>query len=391
MNRDFDFSFRLFVIGILVCLEAALIFSLPNEAPGQFKWFLVACISSVITSEFFIRPNYGLPAALLFGYCVINASWFWIWKDNRYFPVGAYDQLGLRFFAADGIAKLLLLIPPILLISNTKRWMFGAAKKLAAIFCFGNVTLVYFAFFFEPGWCQAVNSCGGSLSNPSMNASATVCALPFLMDSLDGWKRRFVWIFVAGAIFLSKSSVGIGLFALCALFYAVRFQYWKSLAALPFVGFAGFLISGQQFLSSNGRFLMWDFFMTKWWANPINYTFGTGYGTFGVFSANLQLAENMETSAWWVWMHNDWLEILFTLGVVGLFLSLLTYLDALKKLVLRGEYTALISLLLFGIVMGVNYPLHSPISAIFGAWLILFALQKPEDNKNELVLLRQDC
>lgn len=379
----------------------AFVLLMPYESPSQYKWFILAVLSSAFTGWAFVLPRLGVSAALLFSYCVINGAWFWIWRENRYLALcvsdtsgrcvvnngmvmpDVYTQQAIKLYAADGIAKLLLVLPPLFYVLKDRVTVVKIGGFLASAFCLLNVVMVWSVFLFSGHWCQPVNSCTGAISNPSMNSSMIVVALPFLIDSTKGWVRYLLLALSVGAVLLSQGSVGVGLLAAMACLYAIRFKWWKILALAPISLLVGWLAFGGGFLSTGDRWVTWVFMMKAWANKPVHYFFGTGYGTFGIFSANLQKASGLHGNNWWVWMHNDWLEIVFTLGLVGGILAAATYLASLKGLVFRKEYTAAISLCLFGLTMGMNFPLHHPLSCALGAWLVVYGLLKdsPEERK----------
>lgn len=379
----------------------ALVLMMPQESPAQTKWFLISILSAWFMGEKIIRPRLGTPAAMLFGYCVINGAWFWVFQNNRYINLGvidpttgkwmldAYTQQAIRLFAADSIAKLLLVIPPLLYAIKNRDKLLMWGGEIAALFCLVNVLMVFYSLFFEPGWCQVTNSCGGALSNPSMNASLIVVTLPFIIDRTEG-KCRWVLIgLTVIALILSKARIGFGLLAALSVLYAIKEGYWKAAIASPLVLLAGKLgmglISNKPMFGDGGRLEVYQFFMAAWAQNSRNWVFGTGYGTFGIFSANLQRASGKWDNDWWITLHNDWLEILFALGIVGLVLAVAVYLCSMLRFYMRGEYAEAISLVLLGLMMGCNFPLHHPISALFSAWLVVTGLIRPVFEERKLL------
>jgi hypothetical protein len=367
----------------------AIVLALPVDSPYQTKWFLLALLSTYWIAQKYIRPKLGVIAAIFFSYVIVNGAWFWLWEKNRYYSVQPYDQLALRYYTADAIAKLFLILIPIAIVLQNRQKALQIGGNLAALFCAVNVAMVHMQFFLSGHWCAPTNTCGGALGNPSMNSTLIVVTMPFVIDYLWGRSR---WIFIAlavGAVFLSKGSVGVGMLAALACLYAVRFRMWKLLALAPISLLAGLAVFKTHMLNTGTRWQIWEFMIGNWWNNPLHYWFGTGLGNFGVFSVNLQMKFKFMDGQWWTWLHNDWLQFLFELGFIGLGLAVMVYLIALSRYIRRGEGREAIALVLFGLAMAMNYPLHTSLGCLLGAWLVLVGLLRTDENKR--AEMKKEC
>lgn len=350
-------------------------------------------------------PKFGIIPGALFGYMGLNAIWIWLFKHNRYeflcvsdvrkpgcllnennLPMlDAYTQQALHFHAVDSFLKSLIFLVPLMIFATTD---FDRYKKYGKIFFFWvvliNSLLIIGRYLF--GYCAGENTCGGFIGNPSLSASVMVCALPFF------WSGRYVWLslLVGIAVYCSESSIAMGLFWIFvfAVWFRLRTHYAKTTAVVLFLAMPiiGYLTLGDRLLFTSGRLGIWKLMLGSWLNNSGNYVFGTGWGTYRVFSINLEDHAEFAIGSvhrWWSWLHNDWIEnFLFETGIIGLVLATLTYTVALLKSIFRPQWLekptpeVTLSLVLYGIFMALNPALHYPVPMIFGAWLFVLALRR---------------
>lgn len=369
------------------------------------QWFLLfAFCSSIFVWKTTLHRLGKLPSILLF-YCLISAGYTWLWMHNRYFTVEPYDKTAIKFFAADGAAKLAMIVFVVSVVAKSKDMLreFGGIASLVFIIINFVVQMSQagYLLFKGHGLCALENVCGGAMGNPSMSISFMVVALPVAAAQIFPKYRWALFSMVGLSVLLSKSAIALGLY-ICVLIMHMCIIW---LPAIMPIGLILYFIKGAEFFSSSLRLEMWRLFMGVWKNNPANWLWGMGYGTFGVFSQNIQraladpangelarksfgLSEQINAHAdhWWVWLHNDWLQIIFELGVVGIVLCVATYLLAVKRIWDRGERPELYSLLLYGACMLMNYPTHVHLSALFGAWILFYSLlnSKADSNKEAL-------
>lgn len=344
------------------------------------QWAAIALFSAFLFCFKWVRPNFGLPASLLMAAVSYSAIYTWILVENRYLRVDAYNQTSLRFFAADSLAKMFLILTPLMVLSK-RRWTFLLMGEVATtwfIILSSGVSL-----WQATKGCTGIN-CGGLIGNASISMSCLACMLPMAVKS---W--RFQWpilAMAAGAILLSKSSIALGLLVVYVVLYLDRGKAWKtwaahgSAAAVCLLGF-GKLAVGKELLNDSDRFMIWKFMFDRWRA-PWNLIQGTGLGTYHVLSINLQHRPNIPAVSdgfWWETLHNEPLQMLFECGIVGLVLLCCTYYSALAKVFRERNFPIAMSIVLYGLYMCLNPALHNPIPVLFGAWLFVYALRKPEE------------
>lgn len=338
-----------------------------------YQWFFVLFCSVFGFSFFWIKPRYGWAAATFFFYAGLSSLYVWVFKENRYVTVEPYNQMALRYFAADSLAKIALVLFPLFMVFE-KRVRVDLWANAFSIFSFFNC-LVIFGQFLLHG-CKQSNSCGGFVGNPSISVGLMVCMLPIMVRSI-----REQWILFGSivlAVFISKSSIPVGLLALY-LFFTFFPATWRGFIISSILGaftlFAGYLVNGVEFLNNSDRFMIWKYMMTRW-AAPINIPAGVGLGTYHVFSINLQADKGVAPGYYWNWLHNNWLTFVFEMGVIGGILSVMVYLVAVRNAYIVNRKDALIALILFGAYMFLNPALNAPFSAFFGAWLFLYVLRR---------------
>lgn len=88
------------------------------------------------------------------------------------------------------------------------------------------------------------------------------------------------------------------------------------------------------------------------------WIFGMGLGTFRHWGPEIQMATQIEVGNWWLWAHNDWLQIFFELGAVGLVLCLVCFARGAYLLAKRRSIVPFGFLISTGVVMAGNYPLR---------------------------------
>lgn len=138
----------------------------------------------------------------------------------------------------------------------------------------------------------------------------------------------------------------------------------------------GWLLNGDELLDSNGRSYSWRLFMA-WWLTNANWWVGTGSGTFewlgyGIKSANEGKAA---VEAIFIWFHNDYLQVLFEQGIIGLTLIGGLWAQTLWKA--RARPWLFSSLSACSVIMLTHFPLRFFITQLFITLLVDEALCAP--------------
>ncbi len=216
------------------------------------------------------------------------------------------------------------------------------------------------------------------LTNGSLDASFIALMSPVVYRFSSNIKLKvfFVSILLL-AILLAKSNTGFCVLIMILLTNCLMHKEFKLFFQLLFA----FIISlfpigyylGPKLLNHNGRFNNWKLMM-GYWNDHINHWIGSGPGTYWPLSQIVQIHKDGDNV--WPWMHNDFLQVLFEQGIVGLALVLFLYFTMLYK---AFDKPMLFSMILgFGAVACTLYPLHLFYFQILGISLIYQCFQQKD-------------
>jgi len=132
-------------------------------------------------------------------------------------------------------------------------------------------------------------------------------------------------------------------------------------------GAIGYVLLGGSLFHSSSRDIIYELSM-KWWDQNANVWVGLGPGTTTILLPYIQKINDWSESYLYIYMHSDWLQILFEHGVLGLIsaLGLFFYLIHRSR---HNPYLTL-SIVTYGIFMICNFPMRLPLTALLGAVLV---------------------
>jgi O-antigen ligase len=209
----------------------------------------------------------------------------------------------------------------------------------------------------------------GMLFNASMSGCLNAAIFPLF------WSKKKAPLVSALLIPLSivacHQSQPLALLFIPIGLYCIRRKEWDSLLIAAAVSLAlGYFLCGDALFHSSGRLQVWaDIY--RFWIGADSKLLGLGLGSFYYLGPLLTV---QKYHLGFLWAHNDWLQILFEQGIVGLVLAVATFQRALVLIYRREALFS--SLFVFGCFMIANFPLHNPISALFGAVLIRLAFSE---------------
>jgi len=333
------------------------------------RWSGLIAVSGVAI-YFWLKERSNWWAPLIVPYLFISCAWT-LYDGNQYMSVAHLTRSSLQTFSMNYLMGALCV--GIMVFICRKRW-----KESMAIIGFADSLYVMFERFYlmkEPYFC------GGFIGNASLNACFIAATIPLMMSFLTARLTIIMLGITCLSVLLSGSSMGIaallfmGVYSLYAHIGFTRKLFVYSAFIVIGLFMLGMTVAGDKFLSTSNRADMWQFFFGHWWNMNWKFNlFGTGVGTFPVFSSDWQQYFKVALPAWWTWMHNDLLDLLFEGGIVGALLSLLSWL----YLYLRSKSMDIYfhtSFATFSFISLGNYPFHIPLTALLGGYLIVECLK----------------
>jgi O-antigen ligase len=169
---------------------------------------------------------------------------------------------------------------------------------------------------------------------------------------------------------IGATAIFVILTQILAYLIVTKRKKWILLAMPVILGF-GYLYKGENLISSSGRVSEWKLFM-DWWLENSNRWIGTGSGTAQWLGPVIQA----KTESLFVWFHNEYLQILFEQGIIGLGLAMALLVICIKKAWRRPWLLSTIGGI--GFSFFTQFPLRFPISALFVLAIIRCALVEDE-------------
>lgn len=188
------------------------------------------------------------------------------------------------------------------------------------------------------------------------------------------------------AIFYCKGSVGIGSMAVSigSLFLLgenlnLKKTFFYGALVFSLVLLVAYCFLGAELFSDSNRIRIYTYSL-NWWKDHANIWFGTGLGSYWAFGPYAQkLANQRIGTEVFTWMHSDWLQVLFELGIAGL-LSVLSVAFFLVKNCLRlKRYHVLSAALAYGGTMCFNMPSKTFTTAFLGMIILVLGFMDEEE------------
>lgn len=272
--------------------------------PWRIHLFVGAC-ACIAAVAFRLKDK---PLALLWAYALGSAAATALAPWTRF--EGDMGVL-LDISTAQAFAFLLLFPLPLLIWGNKlgQHW-----RKLLT--CAG---LAECLLFWSGEYSLFINKA------PAMGAAFVACLVPVAVTR--SWLISSLFFLMVVAARGSTGYLILGAQLLTSVWTArsKRMRITYGLCILLILA-AGVVTQGTGLFQEASRLPMWKA-AVAWWNLHGNLWFGTGAGTF--FWLGPKMAEFQPPL--WFFLHNDWLQILFELGIIGLALSFGVFLQTLKR------------------------------------------------------------
>lgn len=207
---------------------------------------------------------------------------------------------------------------------------------------------------------------------------------PLLLHLLFG-----LFILITGS---TTAILGLGLvwFIWLMMKYSMK-AIWGLVPIFSFIGLSAYWVSLNNpdraphlFLNSNGRWNWWTKSFYFWFGSDwFHKIIGTGPGSYEIYGPGLQLQNTVPGKAAIIaiWLHNDYLQCLFELGFVGLFLFGILHIQVLYRSYKSNINWLFLACLAFAFIELTQMPSRHAPTSIVGVLILVLSLGKYGRNK----------
>lgn len=344
--------------------STALIIAAVVGASACGRHWSVTLALAALTLSAWVGAKLHWSAGLALASTLLNTVWTWAVPVNH---LAAFDPISLAVLAgksAGAALSLLLLGVPMLLARRNHLRAVGHGLTLV---CVLNAVAIIAQYL--TGWVAVPGGQGGLFANPSMSGVYLAVTYPLLVGTLARTPLAYaiaalpVW-----ALFLTHASMPIGAAAISAVVGCLSLRRGSAIlpvaCALPA---AAWVLQGAEMLSTTGRADAWRV-AAQYWDQHANSVYGLGAGVTAVMMPYIQEQANWTPTIFWN-LHNDWLQILFEQGALGLVSVALLFSFTLARAWNRPALAA--SVAGYGAAALGNFPLHMPVHALLGLFLVV--------------------
>jgi O-antigen ligase len=354
----------------------------------HLKWFLLLVAASLAAAvEVGKRTHWSATPAL--ASTLLSGLYIFAFRDNQYSAFNLLDRVTLSKTVAVTTFSFITLTTAIALMP--KQTLKAIAESFGWFCLLNSIRVISQALLGAVPFDR-----GGFLGNSSMNATMIAFTAPIAWNVI--FNRELVqsnWralLMLAGgiapivAVLLSGSSMAYGtLFVVIAALTAPhlwgRLPWWRftgaGLASLVlFFALGAELMGPRDLLHDSGRLQLWKAAMGYWWENTPLWI-GAGPGVSEVLLPYVQTETGKLAGEYFMWFHNDWLQLLFEQGIPGALSYLLVFFYAVLFACKKPELLA--SLLGLGAAALGNFPVHSPLAAFAGIVIVVLCLREGEE------------
>lgn len=288
-----------------------------------------------------------------------------------------FDPLVVMAFQKNALSGLAQFVGLALIFSWVDRKAsLGIGAFLSAVWAIG---VAGFLLLPSSGIHSAPNN-GMWFGNPSMGASLLACVLPAAWGfqhwgatRLRDWKVS-IWAALSSGLTLwvickTRASAPWGVLGVVTAAFMIdyvprRTRVWGIAAILCLAAFMitlGQNYLGHDFWDQNGRFEIWRMAWGYFWAHA-HPSVGFGYSSTQVLLPIEQIVTQHFHGDYFLWLHNDWLQLALEGGYVGMFC---VFLALFRLVAVSWKYPALFASLMGFVTLGLfNYPLRMPLHCL---------------------------
>lgn len=329
-----------------------------------FYQFHLLIIVFLLFICFKMSQKVGWFASLAWLYFSLNASILAFWPNFEPILPGLKHQLSTM--GAQNL--ILLLVIPLLVFINSFNFLSY------------SIVFLYYLFFIDA--ICIIFGFRGLMTGNTLDTSLIAALIPITsngaiyLNNKEYLKiNRYLYLVVSLlAIFMAGGATSYLCLMAMGFVYCLKVKRYKELSvAVLALGLLIYLFGSEAFKPGD-RPMLWAQHMDFWLQLPTSYHwFGTGFGSYQWIGPFLN---SKFAGKGFIWMHNDYLQLLFETGYIGLLTLIGLITMWFKKEWNRSEYASNKLIMMTGFIttMLTYSPLHSPL----GILLALIILYEPE-------------
>lgn len=257
-----------------------------------------------LAAALFFARRYGIWFGIVSGYCLISAIYAALWRWNHFAHFPALKLIALQRAILVGTFSTLLTW---LIISTSTIPRQTFARLFVAL---------GFVFCFHYWFLRGRYAPDGFLMTPTLMSIYLIFLIPLV--AAEKWWLHLAYL-VPTIAWIRGDTALASLAALIAGYFFIHFP--RRTGAIVSVGiFGGIAWLARHGLEDQGRFKMWGHVWTHFWESP-HRAFGFGAGTAYQLIPWLQQELGLDPSGsggMFTYLHNEYLQGLFELGIVGM-------------------------------------------------------------------------
>lgn len=210
----------------------------------------------------------------------------------------------------------------------------------------------------------------GILTNWSLSGAWAVCLYPFLHAIHPYF---FLPLLIASTL-VTFSSIPLGLVCCFAMLLMVHNKInWALAVAGLGMGVLMYMAQGEFLFESSGRFYVWYKVLEVFLSSDKILT-GIGAGSLVVSMANPVTMERVkEPNAAWTDLHNDWLNVFVSSGLIGLVAVSVCVLWIIIRHYKLSNIALFQSSVLISVMALASFPAHLPVVCLISGAILLSA------------------
>lgn len=371
----------------------------------MFKAFAITGLAATVAMYTYADDYYWVKAALgclvlsvVIGAIVaqrihwsIGLSYAWTLSSLVYIAISFYPKhelpQSIMKMSVESAAHgtIVFLISTVPLLFMTSAWVKSARIALSLICLLSSFVVITQFLLGHEAFYR-----GGLFGNSSLNASMIAVLYPVLLAEKSVLPHGYLRLVKSAppvvAVLLAGSTIGGAALLVAVASYGILYKTLRTRTVAAFGVLAAASVSGMVFtyglkglVDSSGRFAVWTMVL-EYFKNNVNHYVGIGQGMafFGVPAIQFSKAQavgHVQSDMFFSWLHNEWLQVLFEQGLIGLLFMGLSFAFCVRAALQKKRKDLIAAFITLAFVGFFNYPLRAFVPGIIVCSLVMISFK----------------